>query len=344
LAAVSPLSSATRALLRGVRASLQHPLNHPRTLPLSAAALNASAGAEAEKDEDDDEGEDDVDAHGDSESDDDDDMALDHGDDDGDDSDDDEDDEDEEESEPESRCTDRCTYLEQLFRALQTASLAALTEQRGGASFVATFLRFCRTQYALLYPRGEHAIPIAQRRRVTAVVGAKRVVMLKLHLFLRVLTAFKSLKRHDTGRASSSGSGSSSSSSSTSHGGDDDAEAGAGEGGAGALKRLLFELLARSDPALQTLALECLNKWQLAYLYPYREHVARLIAEATFREELTLFSVAPSAGQVCAPRAQNTHRMGGLSVVTLLIVCLFLACGVSCSCRILNKRSFLVLT
>jgi hypothetical protein len=53
-----------------------------------------------------------------------------------------------------------------------------------------------------------------------------------------------------------------------------------------------------AHPALQTLALECLNKWQLSYLYPYRERLARLIAEATFREELTLFSVAPSAGQV----------------------------------------------
>jgi U3 small nucleolar RNA-associated protein 20 len=54
------------------------------------------------------------------------------------------------------------------------------------------------------------------------------------------------------------------------------------------LLAIYHQLLQRNHVKIQQLALQCINTWKLEHVVPYKEHLARLIDEASYREELAV--------------------------------------------------------
>lgn len=77
---------------------------------------------------------------------------------------------------------------------------------------------------------------------------------------------------------------------------------------------VLYHLLSHRSGELQKLALDCLSNYQLTHLTPYKENFYRLLADKTFRSELTLFSI-DSATSVVRPE----HRADVTAVLLRLL-------------------------
>ena len=78
--------------------------------------------------------------------------------------------------------------------------------------------------------------------------------------------------------------------------------------------QILLELLAKSSTELQQLSLTCLQRWKLKYVNPYLDHLRNIISDDHWREQLTLFHIAESAGIVAAP-----HREQLVAIVLRII-------------------------
>jgi hypothetical protein len=65
------------------------------------------------------------------------------------------------------------------------------------------------------------------------------------------------------------------------------------------LKRRFVRCLAMSETPIQSGALDCLVKYEMPFLNPYKDRLHRLINEKTFRNEMVLFHLDP--------REANTH-------------------------------------
>eukprot|EP00897_Mesotaenium_endlicherianum_P002352 jgi/Mesen1/2144/ME000152S01235 len=73
--------------------------------------------------------------------------------------------------------------------------------------------------------------------------------------------------------------------------------------------------LQDSDPAIQQLALECVLLWRDPFLAPYAEHLQRLIAYKSIREELATWSLSAEGGQV-----EAAHRAGLVPVLLRILL------------------------
>jgi len=72
--------------------------------------------------------------------------------------------------------------------------------------------------------------------------------------------------------------------------------------------------LLNSSPSIQQLALQCLLKFNVPYLTPYKERILRLIDQQTYREEMTVFPLDRKSALIHAE-----HRVMFVPILLLVV-------------------------
>lgn len=177
------------------------------------------------------------------------------------------------------RTTDNHTFSELLMGTITTEQGMTTLANKHGQSLADMFEGFLR-EFDVLVPQPETNHQ-AQYRVVTSKKNAKA----KLQLWLKLLA--KTLSRQTVAKITQ----------------------------ADFFKERYIRYLTMSEPEIQASSLDCLIRYELPYLNPYKERLHRLIDEKTFRNEMTVFHLDPRSGLIT-----DDHREG---LAPLLIRVLF---------------------
>jgi U3 small nucleolar RNA-associated protein 20 len=175
------------------------------------------------------------------------------------------------------RSTDKFTLDNALWKSLTLEKFKVLANQRGD-ELIQPFLSWLRDEYWVIFPDkspvGTKTALLEPSSGISIRPGGRKLAKVKLMNFLRYFIAsvgnFSLISAENRAE----------------------------------LEGLFFDWLLDSDPEIQSLALDCLARYNLPYLGPYKARLQRLIGETSFREEMTNFQLN-SEGSIIAPQ----HRM-----------------------------------